>query len=54
MANDEVIRKTFATTIDVKISKQFKIACIKNEKAMNDVLEELMKLYVEGKITLEK
>lgn len=56
MANlqEEVIRKTFATTIDVTISKQFKMACVKNNKPMNIVLEELMLLYSNDKITLNK
>ncbi len=47
-------RKTFATTIDSKISQEFKIACIKNNQAMNEVLEKLMVMYAEGKIDLSK
>lgn len=47
-------RKTFATTISPTISQKFKIACVKNGQAMNEVLEKLMTLYAEGKINLEQ
>lgn len=50
---DNIKRKTFATTIDPKISHEFKVACVKNGKQMNEVLEEFMKMYAKGEF-LEK
>jgi len=47
------LRKTFTTTIDDTIQKDFKIACIKNDVNMNDVLEEIMKLYSNGELKVE-
>jgi len=47
------LRKTFTTTIDDTIQKDFKIACIKNDANMNDVLEELMKRYSSGELKVE-
>ena len=38
-------RKTFTTTIDSEIQKRFRLACVQNEKRMNDVLEILMEQY---------
>lgn len=46
-------RKTFTTTIDEDIQKDFKIACVQNEVKMNDVLEAFMKSYINGEFTLE-
>lgn len=46
-------RKTFATTIYPKISRNFKIACVKKNQPMNEVLEKLMILYAEGKIDIK-
>lgn len=46
-------RKPWATSLDQFITKDFKIACIKNDVKMNDVLEKFMKLYSEGKIKIE-
>ena len=47
------MRKPFTTTIDDAIQKDFKIACIKNDANMNDVLEELMKRYSSGELKIE-
>lgn len=52
MTNEK--RKTFATTIYPKISHDFKIACVKKNQAMNEVLEKFMIMYAEGKIDLDK
>lgn len=46
-------RKTFTTTIEETIQKDFKIACVQNEVKMNDVLEAFMKSYINGEFTLE-
>lgn len=50
------MRKAFSTSIDIDVTKEFKVACVQNDVNMNDVLEELMKMYTEGKIivTLSK
>ena len=47
-------RKTFATTIDADIMKEFKVACVKNEAKMNDVLEALMNAYTSGEIKISQ
>lgn len=44
------MRKTFTTTIEETIQKDFKLACVQNEVKMNDILETLMKRYVSGEI----
>lgn len=46
-------RKTFTTTIDEKIQKDFKIECTKNDVKMNDILEGFMKAYINGEIDVE-
>lgn len=46
-------RKRFLTTIDPDILLEFKIACTKNKKDMNDIMEMLMLAFYSGKITLE-
>ena len=48
-----MVRKTFTTTIDEDIQKNFKITCVKNEVKMNDVLEAFMKAYSAGEFSLE-
>lgn len=47
-------RKTFATTIYPSISKKFKIYCMTNDQAMNEVLEKLMEMYSNGEIKLNE
>lgn len=39
-------RKPFTTTIDTGIIKEFRIACIKNGLAMNEVIEIQMLDYI--------
>lgn len=46
-------RKTFTTTIDEEIQKDFKTACIKNNTKMNDVLETFMKAYANNEFHIE-
>lgn len=46
-------RKTFTTTIEEDIQKNFKIECTKNEVKMNDILEAFMKSYVKGEFKIE-
>lgn len=48
-----MVRKTFTTTIDDDIQKDFKAACAKNGVKMNDVLEAFMKGYKEGDFVFE-
>ncbi|MBV4447432.1 hypothetical protein KM799_12540 [Clostridium tyrobutyricum] len=47
-------RKTFSTTIYPSISQNFKVACVKRNQAMNEILEKLMILYTKGEINLEE
>lgn len=42
-------RKSFTTTIDSDIQKQFKLACVERDEKMNDVLERFMIYYIEEK-----
>lgn len=49
----KLARKTFTTTIEESIQKDFRIACVKNEVKMNDVIEAFMKSYVDGEFALE-
>ncbi len=46
-------RKTFTTTIEEDVQKNFKLQCVKNEIKMNDVLEAFMKAYSEGEFKIE-
>lgn len=46
-------RKTFTTTIDETIQKEFKVSCVKNDVKMNDVLESFMKSYIDGEFKVE-
>ena len=45
-------RKTFATTVEEKVAKDFKVACAVEGRNMNFVLEKLMRQY--AKEILEK
>ncbi|EJL45672.1 hypothetical protein PMI08_01557 [Brevibacillus sp. CF112] len=47
-------RKTFTTTIDETIQKEFKAACAKNGDKMNDILETFMIGYANGDFVVEK
>lgn len=44
------MRKTFSTTIEESIQARFKQICDKNGYQMNEILETMMKAYIEGKI----
>lgn len=46
------MRKTFTTTIDETIQKDFKAKCKENGDKMNDVLEAFMKEYINDKFKL--
>lgn len=47
------MRKTFTTTIDEDIQKDFKSKCKENGDKMNDVLEAFMKGYINNEFALE-
>ena len=47
------MRKTFTTTVEEGIQKEFKLECVKNEVNMNEVLEEMMRQYVSGEIKID-
>ena len=46
-------RKSFTTTIEENIQKDFKEKCLKNNDKMNDVLETFMQSYVNGEFVLQ-
>lgn len=46
-------RKTFTTTIEEEVQKNFKLECVKNEVKMNDVMEAFMKAYSDGEFKVE-
>lgn len=48
------MRKTFTTTIEETLQKDFKLACVKNDVKMNDVLEAFMTGYIDGEYEIEK
>lgn len=47
------MRKAFTTNIDETIQSDFKEKCQYNKVKMNDILEVLMKSYIDGKIGVE-
>lgn len=47
-------RKRFVTTIDSEISLNFKVACTRQQKDMNEVLEVLMEAFSDGILNLEE
>ena len=47
------MRRTFTTTIEENIQKDFKAKCKENGDKMNDVLEAVMKEYINNKFELE-
>jgi hypothetical protein len=48
-----MVRKSFTTTIDDEIQKDFKEKCNDNKDKMNDVLEAFMKAYINNEFELE-
>jgi len=48
-----MVRKSFTTTIDDEIQKDFKEKCNDNKDKMNDVLEAFMKEYINNEFELE-
>ena len=47
-------RKTFSTTLDEKITKDFKDKCDQDKIAYNDMLEMLIELYLTDQIKLRR
>lgn len=47
------MRKTFATTVDDNLQEQFKQCCREKDLKINDVLEALMKSFIDGTINVE-
>lgn len=47
-------RKHYNFTLDPEIKQKFKIACVKNQLDMNEVLEVLIKAYSDGLINLKE
>lgn len=45
-------RKSFTTSIDIDVQRDFKSACAKNGVKMNDLLETIMKEYCNGSFEL--
>lgn len=50
----KVERKRFVTTINPEILTNFKVACVKQNKDMNEVLELLMSAYSDGVISIRE
>ena len=50
----KVERKRFVTTINPEILTNFKVACVKQNKDMNEVLELLMSAYSDGVISVKE
>lgn len=46
------MRKTFTTTIEEQVQKDFKETCTTKNVKMNDVLETFMKSYIAGEFDL--
>lgn len=40
------VRKTFATTIDETLTKEFRTACKENNQKLNEVIEAMMQAYI--------
>lgn len=47
-------RKRFVTTINPDILLEFKIACTRQNKDMNEILELLMSAYSDGVISIKE
>jgi len=54
MSDEAKSRKRFATNIDRDIIQEFKVACVRSQLDMNDVLEILMQAYADGIINLKE
>lgn len=50
----KVERKRFVTTINPEILTNFKVACVKQNKDMNEILELLMSAYSDGVISIKE
>lgn len=48
------VRKAFTTTIDEDLQKEFKDACKEKGDKMNDVIEALMRAYIDNDLEVEK
>lgn len=48
------MKKTFTTTIDENIQREFKVKCKEDNMKLNDVLETFMKEYINGKYVIKK
>lgn len=47
------MRTPFATTIEEGLIKKFKLRAIENDLNMNDILEKLIEMYLNGKIKID-
>lgn len=47
-------RKRFVTTINPDVLLEFKIACTRQNKDMNEILELLMSAYSDGVISIKE
>lgn len=47
-------RKRYNFTLIPEIQQEFKVACVKNQLDMNEVLEVLMQAYSDGLINLKE
>ena len=47
-------RKRYNFTLVPEIQQEFKVACVKNQLDMNEVLEVLMQAYSDGIINLKE
>lgn len=47
-------RKRFVTTINPEILLEFKVACTRQNKDMNEILELLMSAYSDGVISIKE
>ncbi|WP_185967702.1 hypothetical protein [Clostridium sp. HBUAS56010] len=47
-------RKRFVTTINPDVLLNFKVACTKQNKSMNEILEMLMSAYSDGVISIKE
>jgi hypothetical protein len=47
-------RKRFVTTINPDILLEFKVACTRQNKDMNEILELLMSAYSDGVISIKE
>jgi len=47
-------KKTFTTTIEEEIQKEFREKCSKNDVKMNEVLEAFMTAYSNGEFEIER